>query len=34
LERSSHDIMIDEYDLFLDTVTSFVKRKLLGGVHE
>ncbi|WP_312110072.1 alpha/beta fold hydrolase [Brevibacillus reuszeri] len=33
-EKSSHDIMIDEYDLFLDTVSTFVKRKLLGGVHE
>lgn len=33
-EQSSHDIMIDEYDLFLETVTSFVKRKLLGGEHE
>lgn len=32
-EQSSHDIMIDEYDLFLETVTSFVKRKLFGGEH-
>ncbi|RNB87138.1 alpha/beta fold hydrolase [Brevibacillus fluminis] len=29
-ENSSHDIIIDEYDLYIKTVTSFVQRRLLG----